>query len=225
MFRSVRYDHHYFRGIGHREARRSQRNYQRLEQLLRLQRGGHLLEIGFGQGGFMEVALRHFEVQGIDVSPWAVKNAPRRLQHRVRVQDITETPLGQHRYAAIAAFNVLEHLADPPNALKQIARGLAPGGVLIGSVPNNGGLVGRLVTALANAYDHTHVRTPPPHVWERWLREAQLEDVRLFGEITIGRNRCYYVKRPIWRQVAFNLMFTCRAPYVLNSGSETKAHP
>ncbi|MGC9359182.1 MAG: class I SAM-dependent methyltransferase [Anaerolineae bacterium] len=212
MRKRVRYDHSYFRGIIHREARRSQRNYQRLEKLLRLKRGGRLLEIGFGQGGFLEMAARHFEVYGIDISPWAIANAPRRLRHRVQVQDISESSLGHQEYAAIAAFNVLEHLDDPPTALGRIAHALTPGGVLIGSVLNNGGIVGHVVTAIANAYDRTHVCTPRPEQWRQWFQQAGLEEIDLFGEITIGRNRCYYVKRPVWRQVAFNLMFTCRAP-------------
>lgn len=176
-----------------------------------LRRGGRLLEIGFGQGGFMDVAARYFDVHGVDISPWAVKNAPPKLRHRVRVHDITQKALARGRYAAIAIFNVLEHLDDPPRTLAHIARGLMPGGVLIGSVPNNGGLVGRVVTTIANRYDRTHVSTPAPDQWREWLQHAHMEDVRMFGEITFGRNRCIYLKSPIWRQLAFNVVFTCRA--------------
>ncbi len=212
MRRRVRYDHSYFRGIAHREARGSQRNYYRLEELLRLQPGGLLLEIGFGQAGFLELASRYYDVRGVDVSEWAVHHAPRRLRRRVRVQDVEARALAHNRFDAIAVFNVLEHMDDPPKALAHITTGLAPGGALIGSVPNNSGVVGRVVTGIANAYDRTHVSTPAPDQWREWFEQAGLEDVRLFGEITIGRNRCYYVKCPAWRQIAFNLMFTCRAP-------------
>jgi 2-polyprenyl-3-methyl-5-hydroxy-6-metoxy-1,4-benzoquinol methylase len=212
MLKHKRYDQGYFQGLLHREVKRSQRNYQRLEQILPLNRGGRLLEIGFGAGGFMEAAARYYDVHGIDVSRWAVRHAPSRLRRRVRVLDIEEQTLARHRYDVIAAYNVLEHIDDPPRALAHIARGLAPNGVLIGSVPNNGGVVGRVVTAIANLFDRTHVSTPPPEQWRAWLEEAQLQDVRLFGEVTLGHNHAAYIEAPLWRQITFNLMFVCRAP-------------
>jgi len=212
MLKRKRYDRDYFQGILHRETKRSQRNHHRLEQLLPLRPNGRLLEIGFGAGGFLEAAAQHYEIQGIDVSRWAVQHVPRHLRRRVRVQDIADKSLGRHQYDVVAAYNVLEHLADPPRALAHIARGLTPNGVLIGSVPNNGGAVGRVVTAIANAFDRTHINTPPPEQWRAWLEQAHFGDIELFGEVTLGHNRCAYVRAPIWRQIAFNLMFTCRAP-------------
>ena len=87
MLKRKRYDRDYFQGILHRETKRSQRNHHRLEQLLPLRPNGRLLEIGFGAGGFLEAAAQHYEIQGIDVSRWAVQHAPRHLRRRVRVQD------------------------------------------------------------------------------------------------------------------------------------------
>jgi 2-polyprenyl-3-methyl-5-hydroxy-6-metoxy-1,4-benzoquinol methylase len=89
----------------------------------RLRPNGRLLEIGFGAGGFLEAAAQHYEIQGIDVSRWAVQHAPRHLRRRVRVQDIADKSLGRHQYDVVAAYNVLEHLADPAAARLPTSRG------------------------------------------------------------------------------------------------------
>jgi SAM-dependent methyltransferase len=199
----------YHESIFYREIERSQRNRGRLGLVLREKNRGKLLEIGCGKGGFLRLAEEHFAVEGIDISQYAIDAAAAHFQKRVRVGDIEERTLPHVQYDVIAVFNILEHLHYPKAAIARIYRSLNDGGLLIGSVPNNYGLVGSLVTRLGNFFDRTHVSTYPPAVWRVLFQEAGFRVVKFFGETTFGRNHSIYLRKRVWPYVSFNLMFTC----------------
>ena len=203
------YDRHYHENLAYREKHNSQRNQKRLAALRELRQHGHLLEIGCGTGGFLRQVEQHFTVEGMDISKYAVQVIKPHFGERVRVGNVELTPLPRTQYDVVVVFNILEHLRQPHKAIDRIADSLKPGGVMIGSVPNNQALVGSLVTRLGNFFDRTHVSTFTPPVWERILRHAGFQQVNLFGEVTIGRNRCIYLRGPHWPHLSFNLMFTC----------------
>ncbi|MGH7395809.1 MAG: hypothetical protein ACREJF_09475, partial [Candidatus Methylomirabilales bacterium] len=46
---------------------------RKLRRVLRWRDGGRLLDIGCAKGEFLGVAQRHFEVQGVEVSPTALE--------------------------------------------------------------------------------------------------------------------------------------------------------
>jgi len=52
------------------------------------------------------------------------------------VADIAELPLRQEAFDSVLCSQVLEHVPDPPRALQEFARVLAPGGCLLLSVPH-----------------------------------------------------------------------------------------
>jgi 2-polyprenyl-3-methyl-5-hydroxy-6-metoxy-1,4-benzoquinol methylase len=205
------YDDGYFNQIGYRESENSQRNQARLALVLEhCPDGGRLLEIGCGQGGFLRLAESHFDVTGVDVSHQAVKALRPHFGERVSTLNIEQRPLTLSGFQVVAAFNILEHLRQPEKAVRKLAAALEPGGVLVGSVPNNSGAAGRVVTQLGNFFDRTHVSTFTPPTWRRIFEHAGFSRVDFFGEVTLGRNRCAYIRRPLWPQVSFNLMFVCQ---------------
>jgi SAM-dependent methyltransferase len=107
-----------------------------LERLLESVRPpGRVLEIGCGHGGFVSI-LRElgFDATGIDLSPWVVEFARATFGIPVR-QGTLDTLDLEPGFACIAAFDVLEHLADPLDTLRRAARLLAPDGVLLLQTP------------------------------------------------------------------------------------------
>ena len=198
-----------------REAANSQRNHARLRLLLNYQTGGSLLEVGCGMGGFLRQAESFFNVEGVDVSRAAIEAIRPHFGDRVSVFNIEQRPLSQRLlprggYAAIAVFNVLEHLHQPARIVEKLYRTLSPGGVLLGSVPNNFGLVGGVNTRLGNFFDRTHISTLPPAAWRRIFQHAGFQQVTFFGEVTLGPNRCRYLSGRFWPYISFNLMFACQ---------------
>jgi SAM-dependent methyltransferase len=209
----------------YRESLDSQRNRERVRALLAHKRGGRLLEIGCGQGGFLRAAERHFDVEGIDISRSAIEGARARFGEQVRVGDVQESPLPRGCYDAIAAFCVFEHLRRPEEAVQVVYDALASGGVLFGTVPHNHGLVGGLNTRLGNFLDRTHVSTLTPVAWRCLFRRAGFGAVHFFGEVTLLRNHSCYLRGRLWPYLSFNLMFACSKDEARRSISPNAAPP
>ncbi|MEN4042411.1 MAG: class I SAM-dependent methyltransferase [Anaerolineaceae bacterium] len=204
-----KYQRNYYENILFKSNSNSQRNQQGLRELLSYKPGGKLLEIGCGKGEFLELAQKHFDVRGMDISDYATRHAASQHFSFIRNGDIEAENIDQNEYDAIAAFNVLEHLHNPGNALLKLFLGLRQQGVMIGSVPLNAGLIGKTLTSITNMVDRTHVSTYPPHQWRRLFQDTGFSQIQLFGEVTIGKNRNVYIRHRFWPYVSFNLMFVC----------------
>jgi 2-polyprenyl-3-methyl-5-hydroxy-6-metoxy-1,4-benzoquinol methylase len=180
-----------------------------MDLLLKYKLEGSLLEIGCGKAGFLRLADQYFDVEGMDISQYAIQAIRPHFGDRVRVGNIEQHPLPAARYDVIAVFNILEHLRQPNQVIKRLSNALNPGGLVIGSVPNNQSLVGGLVTRIGNFFDRTHVSTFVPGVWQHLFAHAGFNSIDFFGEVTLGRNHCRYLRGQFWPHLSFNLMFIC----------------
>jgi SAM-dependent methyltransferase len=187
----------------------AQRDRQRLEEVLAYKSTGSLLEVGCGRGGFLKLADEHFEVEGIDVSEYAISSIKGTFGNRVKCRDIEAESAIPGRYDVVAIFNVLEHLKRPGAAIGRIHQGLRDDGLMVGSVPLNAGPIGRMHTFITNLFDKTHRSTFSPPRWRVLFKRARFGRIRFFGEIMVGRNFGLYIRNKIWRYTAFNLMFVC----------------
>lgn len=98
---------------------------------------GRLLEIGCGEGIFLEAArTAGYDVTGLDFNVAAVEVA-REKGLPVHAMTLEEYRAGHPgRFDVIAFFQVLEHMEDPHRFLHNVHEALAPGGHLVFSVPN-----------------------------------------------------------------------------------------
>ena len=105
---------------------------------------GRLLEVGCGPAVMTpELLAMGFEVQGIDVSGEMVRRARQRmaghpLEKRCRfdVGDVERLRYASGTFNAVLCMGVLEYLPRYSRALAEIARVLAPGGVVVITLPN-----------------------------------------------------------------------------------------
>lgn len=205
------FDERYYRKALYRERPNSPRNRKRLAEVLRAKPGGgRLLEVGCAEGGFLSLAAEHFDVRGIDASEYAVRAVRERYRLPAEVQDLETAKIPAGEFDVIAAFNLLEHLADPGGAVGRMFAALNPGGILIGSVPNTEGLVGRPAAIIGNRLDRSHRSVFPPRVWLELFAAAGFSSIRFSGELNFGRNRSVYIRRPAWRHLSIALVFLCR---------------
>jgi SAM-dependent methyltransferase len=121
----------------------------RLRKVLRLletEPRGCLLDVGCASG---EVAslLREsgWQVHGVERDPVLLERA-RCRGIPVRVTDIGAEPLpwGAAAFDAVVAGEVIEHVVDTDHLLREIARVLRPGGVLVITTPNLASLENRI---------------------------------------------------------------------------------
>jgi|GEM_PF-2172864 ubiquinone/menaquinone biosynthesis C-methylase UbiE len=92
------------------------------------------LDAGCGTG----LILRHLVKGsvGLDINPRNISKAKVHAPKAKLVEGkINKMPFAKNRFTTVICTEVLEHLPDPTKAISEIARVLAPGGILIGSVP------------------------------------------------------------------------------------------
>ncbi len=107
----------------------------------------HVLDIGCGRGGFASWLARHSPspaaVVGCDFSPVAVDKASSFAAAaalgnvRFEVADIQRLDqFADATFDTVFSCETIEHVPDPPLAVRQLARVLKPGGRLFLSTPN-----------------------------------------------------------------------------------------
>jgi ubiquinone/menaquinone biosynthesis C-methylase UbiE len=98
-----------------------------------------ILDIGCGEGITLEKLLKRFpkqKIQGLDYSPEKVKICER-YHLPVRQGNAGELNYGDSSMDCCLLLEVVEHLAEPENALKEIYRVLHPGGLFLLIFPND----------------------------------------------------------------------------------------
>lgn len=98
--------------------------------------GGHLLDIGCGNGGFLMLAQEAgWTAEGIDFDAEAVRTAQSRgLTVQLGGIDVLDNRLD--RYDVITLSHVIEHVHDPASFLRRLLDLLKPGGTLWLETPN-----------------------------------------------------------------------------------------
>jgi len=119
-----------------------------------------LLDVGCGRGHFLDAARRRgFRVQGLDLNANCVEAARNLYGVQVVSQDLASYATGEHHFNYVTAFELLEHVGDPVEALRSLSRL----GTYLGiSVP----CAARRPPLFARGIDD------PPHHLTLWTEEA-----------------------------------------------------
>jgi 2-polyprenyl-3-methyl-5-hydroxy-6-metoxy-1,4-benzoquinol methylase len=104
---------------------------------------GRLLDIGCGLGFFLEALGTRYDAVGLEWSKPVVEMM-RGLPLKVVEDHFPEHPFNAAEFDIVTFHNMLDHLPDPLNALR-VARGLLkPGGALMLTLVNFGGIAARV---------------------------------------------------------------------------------
>jgi 2-polyprenyl-3-methyl-5-hydroxy-6-metoxy-1,4-benzoquinol methylase len=139
--RSRLYEAYVTQHVGHGGEKAAALAYRRdIRPLLPPPAGGPVVDIGCGRGELVRLLQADgFDAEGIDISPEQAALARAAGVTRVRQGDFRAILAAQPaHYAAITATDLLEHLTKPEvlQTFDDVAAALAPGGVLVGRVPN-----------------------------------------------------------------------------------------
>jgi SAM-dependent methyltransferase len=166
---------------------------------LSLRSGMKLLEAGCGRGEF----LRHFknlglDVCGIDRSPEAMRYQPDILIHTSDIEK-DGIPFPDASFDVVYSKSLLEHFTVPERYIKEAARVLKPGGMLLTLVPD-------WESCFKIYYDDYTHRTPFSFATlESIYRIADLEKIRVFK----------FRQLPIvWKYPVLNYVCSAISPFI-----------
>lgn len=108
---------------------------KRLSLVKSYRTNGSLLDIGTGDGYFLNFAKIIFKVEATEISTMGVHYAES-WGHVVHHGTIFDTEYNERKYDIITMWHVLEHLPDPGKALNRVMQLLNPGGLIFIAVPN-----------------------------------------------------------------------------------------
>jgi SAM-dependent methyltransferase len=102
-----------------------------------VQKGGAILDVGCGLG-YMTYALASagYKATGLDISSEAIQEATKKYGQHFVNKDFFEFEGIEGGYDAICMLELIEHVKDPREYIKQALRLLKPKGVLILTTPN-----------------------------------------------------------------------------------------
>lgn len=125
---------------------------------------GALLEIGCGNGFFLEAALRqgYRRVQGVEPSGEAIGKANPRVRPHI-VRDLMRPGLFEpEQFDVVCLFQVFDHIPDPGALLDECWQVLKPGGLLLCLNHNIEALSARLLGERSPIIDleHTYLYSP-----------------------------------------------------------------
>ncbi|HTP07592.1 MAG TPA: class I SAM-dependent methyltransferase [Anaerolineae bacterium] len=112
-------------------------HFQRRLQVIeaRLSQRGKILDVGCAAGYFLEEAQqRGWQICGMELSQEMADSAEQ-LLHVPIYTELAAVP--DRDFDVITLWEVIEHLPDPINTLRQLRDRLRPGGMLMLSTPNN----------------------------------------------------------------------------------------
>lgn len=180
--------------------------YKRLAALGELPAGVTVLDAACGAGLALRwldpTAVAHYV--GVDASPSMLARARKVAGSRgfrnagFELADIADIPSDDDAADVCLLLNALHCVADPPAAIAEVTRCLAPGGRLIGSMLIRGGS-SKADQILAKEASRANGTAGPGGTLadlERWLRETDLIEIQTEHG---GAMAIFEAEKPSWR--------------------------
>jgi SAM-dependent methyltransferase len=135
---SRHYNHDYYaEWISAQREKRERMWGRRLKSIESMANKGNILDIGCGEGLFLELAKQNgWRVHGTDVSAYATEFVSERLGQNVFCGEIWDAGFNAQDFDVITLWHVLEHTTSPMRTLQEVRKVLKPSGLLVIAVPN-----------------------------------------------------------------------------------------
>lgn len=118
---------------------------RRLRHLERFIKPGRMIDVGCAAGFFIDEAhQRGWQVEGLDVSSFAVEYTRSHFGHTAHLGPFTEVGLPAGVYDLVTLWDVIEHVPDPRAYIRRAAELLRAGGVIVLATPDVGSVPARL---------------------------------------------------------------------------------
>ena len=174
--------------------------------------GSLVLEMGCNSGGLSMLLMQNgCLVHGVDVAPIMVMRAYAKGV-RAKVAPAEDTGFEANHFDAVITSELLEHVYEPGDVLKEVARVLKPGGILVGTVPHEKSFNTKRCSLddhhyHARTFDEESLREPV----EKYLEEVKIRTIA-FVKPPAGRKLPWQLRVPIKKGSPQWYLFTGQKP-------------
>jgi len=196
------YDESYFEGrnsnywwtVGSYENLRRFSHWEEMMKLIQeFRRSGRLLDVGCAYGLLVNEAFKCFEAYGIDISRFAVKKSKEYCKGNISRASAVNLPFKDESFDVITLVDTLEHIPNFNDCLKDIARALKKGGILLLQLPNP--LIWAHLCGNLGLEDETHINNFRLEQWQKILPKYGLKAEKCFGFIAYAFKKTrFFVK-------------------------------
>lgn len=126
---------------------------------------GKFLDIGCGSGSTVRAAVDlGWEAVGVDIDPELIRVGKEQLQVDLRCSPLLESGFEENQFHFIRLRDVIEHLPNPYDVLREVKRLLHPDGFAVIATPNEDALPTQVRLLAGHKRDTVATVVPPHHV-------------------------------------------------------------
>jgi 2-polyprenyl-3-methyl-5-hydroxy-6-metoxy-1,4-benzoquinol methylase len=157
-----------------------------LDEVQRHRPAGRLLDIGCSIGRLLDLARRRgYDVLGLELGERAAQHAREHYGLPILQRTLNETGLDADSFDVVTLMEVLEHLPQPREMLREVHRILKPGGALLIGVPNVWSLGVIVLHGQARTFNRNHLIFFSEQTLGRLLREEGFQIRTTMTAVTV----------------------------------------
>ena len=153
----------------------------RIMKIKKYKKGGRILDVGCGQGGFLNTMLKDgWEIYGVELSKDACDFARETYGlNEINNCDLLSLDFPDNFFDVITLWHVLEHLGNPKDTLKMIYKILKEDGLLIVESPNFCSIQSRFFKDKWFSLDlPRHLYQFSPKILKKYLNETNFKIIK-----------------------------------------------
>ncbi len=166
-------------------ASRSINAYMSLNTIRQYVPSGKLLDVGCSTGYFLNAARLDFETFGVEPSEWASNYAREKLRLDFFTGTLEAAKFSTNQFDVVSMSDVIEHVPDPRQTLKEVHRVIKPGGILYMVTPDVGSITAKILGSKWWGLRPAHVYYFSRKTMRQMLEEEGFEVIHLgsFGRV------------------------------------------
>ncbi len=136
--------------------------------------GVAVLECGIGPGHLLRLMEGWFpkaSLFGLDIDPSTLSRIGQSKERMLLAASAEMLPFPEQRFDFVISLHMIEHLQRPEDFLRETARVLRPGGILVLATPNPEGLGARLQGPRWCGWHPEHISLKLPAGWRQILAQ------------------------------------------------------